>query len=115
MSHHTETKIQRSQLDAGLAQIPTYDSFYSFYRGLNNKSKGIHGTCIFTKRVTTVPVKAEEGLSSCLIPSTVANSDRIGGYPLSSEVDLSHDTIKSLDSEGRTTVCDFGMFVIINL
>lgn len=45
----------------------------------------------------------------------MAAEDRIGGYPLSSEVDLAYETMKSLDLEGRTTVVDFGMFVIINL
>lgn len=110
-----ETKITRAQLDAGLATPPSYDSFFSFYRGPFNKPKGVHGTCIFTKRATVVPFKAEEGLTSVLVPAQTLEADRIGGYPLGSEVDLTLQAMKDLDAEGRTTVCDFGMFVLINL
>lgn len=88
-----------------------YDSFFSCYR---RSVKAIHGTSIHTKRSVTVPVKAEEGLSSLLLPSTTLPRDRIGSYPLSSDLELGHE-MKELDSEGRTTVCDFGLFVLINL
>lgn len=100
-------------MDKGLACASGYDSFFSFYR--RTPPKGIHGTAIFTKRAACVPLKAEEGLGATLLPSTLAPADRIGGYPQSSEVDLSVADMKDLDLEGRTTVCDFGMFVIINL
>ena len=92
-----------------MACIPTYDSFFSVHR----PAKGIHGTAIFTKRSVTVPLKAEEGLSSTLIPPTT--TERIGGYPSIADIDLTLDEMKNLDLEGRTTVCDFGMFVLINL
>lgn len=95
-----------------MACMNAYDSFFSFYR---RSVRGIHGTAIFTKRDVVVPVKAEEGIASSLIPSTMAVSDRIGGYPLSSEADLDYNAMKDLDSEGRTTVVDTGMFVLINL
>lgn len=93
--------------------MPTYDSFFSYYR--RTPPKGIHGTAIFTKRATLVPVKAEEGIGASLVSANEDPSERIGGYPLSSEVDLSVGDMKDLDLEGRTTVCDVGMFVIINL
>jgi AP endonuclease-2 len=50
-----------------------------------------------------------------LLPSTMKAEERIGGYPLSSEVDLDYAAMKDLDAEGRTTVVDCGMFVLINL
>ncbi|BGP28557.1 Class II abasic (AP) endonuclease [Rhodotorula toruloides] len=107
-----ETKITRAQMERGMAVLDAYDSFFSFYR---RSVRGIHGTAIFTKRDVVVPVKAEEGIVSSLIPSTMAVPDRIGGYPLSSEADLDYNAMKDLDSEGRTTVIDTGMFVLINL
>ncbi|KAK4701301.1 AP endonuclease 2, partial [Phenoliferia sp. Uapishka_3] len=108
-----ETKITRAQMDNLLACMPSYDSFFSFYRRV--PLKGIHGTAIFTKKSTVVPIKAEEGIGSCLIPSTLEPAERIGGYPQSLDVDLAFHEMKDLDMEGRTTVCDLGMFVIINL
>lgn len=95
-----------------MACMNAYDAFYSFYR---RSVKGIHGTAIFTKRDVVVPVKAEEGIGSSLVPSTTVARERIGGYPLSSEADLDWNAMKGLDSEGRTTVVDCGMFVLINL
>ncbi|GAA5970880.1 hypothetical protein JCM21900_006427 [Sporobolomyces salmonicolor] len=107
-----ETKITRDQLDRGMACMNAYDSFFSFY---SRSKKGVHGTAIFTKRETTVPAKAEEGIGSALLPATTTVSERIGGYPLSSDVDMDYSTMKDLDGEGRTTVIDTGMFVLINL
>ncbi|GAA5912656.1 hypothetical protein JCM5296_006045 [Sporobolomyces johnsonii] len=107
-----ETKITRDQLDHGMACMNAYDSFFSFY---SRSKKGVHGTAIFTKRETTVPAKAEEGIGSALLPATMTGSERIGGYPLSSEVDMDYSTMRDLDAEGRTTVIDTGMFVLINL
>lgn len=92
--------------------MTAFDSFFSFYR---KSVKGVHGTAIFTKRDVVVPAKAEEGIGSSLLPSTMPVDERIGGYPLSSDADLDYNTMKDLDSEGRTTVIDTGMFVLINL
>ncbi|GAA5877263.1 hypothetical protein JCM16303_006220 [Sporobolomyces ruberrimus] len=107
-----ETKITRAQMDAGMANMNNYDSFFSFYRKM---VRGIHGTAIFTKRDVVIPVKAEEGIGSALLPASMTASDRVGGYPLSSDVDLDYTKMKELDAEGRTTVIDTGMFVLINL
>ncbi|TNY23190.1 Endonuclease/exonuclease/phosphatase [Rhodotorula diobovata] len=107
-----ETKITRAQIDKGMACMSAYDSFFSFYR---KSVKGVHGTAIFTKRDVVVPRKAEEGIGSSLLPTTVPVDERIGGYPLSSDADLDYNTMKDLDAEGRTTVIDTGMFVLINL
>ena len=95
-----------------MACMTAFDSFYSFYR---RSVKGVHGTAIFTKRDTVVPIKAEEGIGSSLLPSDMALPNRIGGYPLSSEVDMDYATMKDLDLEGRTTIVDCGLFVLINL
>ncbi|KWU46793.1 DNase I-like protein [Rhodotorula sp. JG-1b] len=95
-----------------MACMTAFDSFYSFYR---RSVKGVHGTAIFTKRETVVPIKAEEGIGSSLLPSDMALPNRIGGYPLSSEVDMDYATMKDLDLEGRTTIVDCGLFVLINL
>lgn len=111
-SAHAETKITRAQIDKGMACMRAYDSFFSFYR---KSVKGVHGTAIFTKRDVVVPRKAEEGIGSSLLPTTVPVDERIGGYPLSSDADLDYNTMKDLDAEGRTTVIDTGMFVLINL
>ncbi|GAA5907946.1 hypothetical protein JCM8208_004005 [Rhodotorula glutinis] len=107
-----ETKITRAQIEKGMACMTAFDSFFSFYR---KSVKGVHGTAIFTKRDVVVPAKAEEGIGSSLLPSTMPVDERIGGYPLSSDADLDYNTMKDLDSEGRTTVIDTGMFVLINL
>ncbi|GAA5957455.1 hypothetical protein JCM3765_001147 [Sporobolomyces pararoseus] len=108
-----ETKITRQQIDKGMACIDSnYDSFFSFYR---KTSRGIHGTAIFTKKDKVVPLKAEEGIGSSLLPANLTIEERIGGYPLSSDVDLDYNTMKDLDNEGRTTIIDTGMFVLINL
>lgn len=107
-----ETKITRAQIEKGMACMSAFDSFFSFYR---KSVKGVHGTAIFTKRDVVVPVKAEEGIGSSLLPTTMPVDERIGGYPLSSDADLDYNTMKDLDSEGRTTVIDTGMFVLINL
>ncbi|GAA5850799.1 hypothetical protein JCM5353_001886 [Sporobolomyces roseus] len=45
----------------------------------------------------------------------MTGSKRRGGYPSSSDVDLDYNAMKDLDAEGRTTVIDVGMFVLINL
>ncbi|SCV68387.1 BQ2448_508 [Microbotryum intermedium] len=107
-----ETKITRKSMGKDLAVMNDFDAFFSFLR----PPAGRHGTAIFTRRSALVPVKAEEGLSSVLIPSSTTNEDRIGGYPsFSDRDDWTHDDVVKLESEGRTTVIDCGMFVLINL
>jgi AP endonuclease 2 len=99
-------------MDKSLAVMEDFEGFFSFFA---RSVKGIHGTAILTKSEATVPLKAEEGLATSLLPAALTESERIGGYPLGSDVDLTFDEMKDLDAEGRTTVCDFGLFVLINL
>lgn len=108
-----ETKITRAQLDKTLACPINFDAFFSFFQ--DGGPRGIHGTAIFTKRKTCIPVKAEEGIGAALVPAALTTTERIGGYPEEADVDLSFAEMKQLDVEGRTTVCDFGLFVLINL
>lgn len=100
-------------MEKSLACMENYDSFFSYFQ--RRKARGIHGTAIITKRASCVPLKAEEGLSNCLVSSDLTDKERIGGYPTVEETDLDYATMKDLDLEGRTTVCDFGLFVLINL
>lgn len=108
-----ETKITRAQLDKTLACPINFDAFFSFFQ--RGGPRGIHGTAIFTKRDTCIPLKAEEGIGAALVPAALTTTERIGGYPEGTDVDLSFSEMKDLDVEGRTTVCDFGLFVLINL
>lgn len=68
-----------------------------------------------------MPVKAEEGISGVLQANDrpmIPVKDRIGGYPSSSaidDLDLSQQELADLDTEGRTTVVDMGLFVLINV
>jgi AP endonuclease-2 len=112
LSKRAETKITRAQIERGMACMENNDSYFSFYR---RSVRGIHGTAIFTKRDSVVPIKAEEGIGSALLPAAMTGQERIGGYPLSSDVDMEYIKMKDLDSEGRTTIIDTGMFVLINL
>ncbi|GAA6023706.1 hypothetical protein JCM11491_005280 [Sporobolomyces phaffii] len=107
-----ETKITRAQMNKEMACMENFDGFFSFYR---KAVRGIHGTAIFTKRSVVVPSKAEEGIGSGLLPAAMTASERVGGYPLSSDVDLDYNKMKELDAEGRTTIIDTGLFVLINL
>jgi AP endonuclease 2 len=92
--------------------MDSFDSFFSFYS--RSPPKGYSGTAIFTKRRSVVPLKAEEGLSDSLLTS-YPSPDPIGGYPSSEETGLTSAEILDLDLEGRTTVIDCGLFVLINL
>lgn len=102
-------------MSRNLACMEKWDGFFSCYR--RTPPRGIHGTAIFTRRETATPLKAEEGLSHLLVPSEVPAGARIGGYPTTSQAgdDVSLVDMRDLDSEGRTTIADFGLFVVINL
>jgi AP endonuclease-2 len=107
-----ELKITRDKVDRNMACMESFDSFFSFYR--RSPPKGYSGTGIFTKRKTVVPLKAEEGISSALLEFS-PSADQIGGYPSSEETGLTPSEIRDLDLEGRATVVDCGLFVLINL
>lgn len=97
-----------------MAIIPSYDSFFSSYS--RKPEKGYSGTCIFTKKSTTVPCKAEEGLTGLLPRCNGAETEQpIEGYLSEDDVDLNEADMMQIDMEGRTTIVDLGLFVCINL
>ncbi|KAK4050483.1 Class II abasic (AP) endonuclease [Microbotryomycetes sp. JL221] len=107
-----ETKITRAQMEKSMAVMKDWECFYSYF---SRYVRGIHGTATFTKSSSTVPIKVEEGLGTSLLPVTLGEKDRIGGYPLTSQTELTFAEMKDLDSEGRSVICDFGLFVLFNL
>jgi AP endonuclease-2 len=113
-----ETKITRDKVARQHAILKSYDSFFSSNRRL--PAKGYSGTAIFTKRTSCVPLKAEEGISGITQADskTIPASQHVGGYPSRSELsnlDLDVAELRDLDIEGRATVVDLGLFVLINL
>lgn len=110
----TETKITPAHIDRNMACLDHYDAFFSSFRR-KREGQGIHGTCIYTKRSSVIPVKAEEGLSSTLLPLDTPTTDRIGGYPSITDTNLTLSDMKDIDLEGRTTIVDCGLFVVITV
>lgn len=109
-----ETKITKKQIERSMAILPSFDSFFSSYS--RKPEKGYSGTCVFTKKTTTVPRKAEEGLSGRLPRHNGAEAEEaIDGAPQEHDVALNPADVKAIDSEGRTTMVDLGLFVLINL
>ena len=95
--------------------MPGFDAFFSSYR--RPPARGYSGTAVYTRRADCVPAKAEEGLSGIKLDpkAVIAESDRVGAYPSPTALDLSLPELRDLDLEGRATVVDFGLFVLINL
>ncbi|KAK7056384.1 Class II abasic (AP) endonuclease [Paramarasmius palmivorus] len=134
-----EVKSTRAALPKGVAVPPSYDSFFSF----PIQKTGYSGVATYTRSSTTVPLKAEEGLSysfncSQQIKPPLTPSERVSSpqcYPDSRVTVVSPDAgpsdneeehrkggrleltteLKSLDAEGRVLTLDFGMFVLINV
>ena len=113
-----ETKITKKQVERSMAILPSWDSFFSSYS--RKPERGYSGTCIFTRREAVVPLKAEEGISG-LLPlergkGEAGSSDQLIGGTLSPEsIALDMSDVRTIDSEGRTTIVDLGLFVLINL
>ncbi|GAA95421.1 uncharacterized protein L969DRAFT_92556 [Mixia osmundae IAM 14324] len=113
-----ETKITKDKIERSMACPDDYDAFFSSY--CRKPPKGYSGTAIYTKRAATVPLQAEEGLTGLSLSGEkdrddLARQDRIGGYPTPAAVELSSFEMRDIDSEGRTTVVDLGLFVLINV
>ena len=98
-----------------MAILPSFDSFFSSYS--RKPEKGYSGTCVFTKKSTCVPVRAEEGISG-LLPQDRRPEPKpeelIAGALKPGDIALNMQDVKVIDLEGRTTVVDFGLFVLIN-
>lgn len=111
-----ETKITKKQVTRSMAVLPSFDAFFSSYS--RKPEKGYSGTCIFTRRSVTVPVKAEEGISG-LLPldrkPEPSPDELIGGTLGPESIALNMQDVKTIDLEGRTTIVDLGLFVLINV
>ncbi|KIY49207.1 DNase I-like protein [Fistulina hepatica ATCC 64428] len=110
-----EMKITRQNLPSTVAFPPSYTSFFSF----PHKKSGYSGVAVYT-RDNIVPCKAEDTLTG-VTAQVIQPEDRISqsllSYPAHSLSDALPGDIdfKSLDSEGRSLVLDFGLFVLFNL
>jgi len=117
-----EMKSSRKLLTKDIAVPPSFDGFFSFPQ----KKTGYSGVATYTRTSSAVPLKAEEGLSGLLQPKPpLSPEERVSNasnYPshLDDDVDLDDEDESQnidpviLDSEGRTLVLDFGLFVLIN-
>ncbi|KAH8917545.1 DNase I-like protein, partial [Atractiella rhizophila] len=109
-----ETKMTRKQVERNMCIMNEFDCFYSFYSRV--PVKGYSGTGIYTKKSTVVPVKAEEGLSGRLkTVAALSDSSKILPHPSLESLDLTFNEILELDCEGRCTMVDLSLFVLINL
>lgn len=106
-----------------MAVPPSFHAFFSF----PVRKSGYSGVATYVRSATTIPLKAEEGLTGILQPKPpLSSEERISGlncYPqamissmpassLERQVDFD---FRDLDSEGRTIVVDMGLFVLINV
>lgn len=111
-----ETKITKKQVTRDMAILPSFDSFFSSYS--RKPEKGYSGTCIFTRRSVTIPLKAEEGISG-LLPlerrPEPSEQDLIGGTLGPDSIALNMQDVRTIDLEGRITMVDLGLFVLINV
>ncbi|KAG6887042.1 hypothetical protein C0992_001079 [Termitomyces sp. T32_za158] len=81
---------------------------------------GYSGVSTYVRTTCAVPLKAEEGLCGIVQPKPpLTGEERIStteGYPQRVLESIDDDIdFKDLDSEGRTLVLDFGLFVLINV
>ncbi|KAF8160011.1 Endonuclease/exonuclease/phosphatase [Crassisporium funariophilum] len=114
-----EMKTSRQNMPKSVAVPPSYDSFFSFPQ----RKTGYSGVATYTRRTTSVPRKAEEGLMGLIQPKPPFKlEERISdlrNYPPSSMSYEGEDEddvdFKDLDSEGRAVVVDLGLFVLINV
>ncbi|CAK5273443.1 unnamed protein product [Mycena citricolor] len=94
LMHGTEMKSSRSALPKATALPPSYHSFFSF----PTHKTGYSGVGVYTR---PTPLSADDRLSS------TRDVD-----PTSAPLDVDAQV---LDSEGRTLILDFGLFVLVNV
>ncbi|TCD69098.1 Class II abasic (AP) endonuclease [Steccherinum ochraceum] len=113
-------KSTRAGLPRDVALPDNFDSFFSF----PVTKGGYSGVAIYTNSDTSVPLKAEEGLSGRLQPNpTLSAAERVtASYPSVDDIKAFPDedgnipaTFDALDAEGRGLIVDFGLFVLINV
>lgn len=115
-----EMKSSRATLPRDVALPGPYHSFFSFPV---NKG-GYSGVAVYANSRKATPLRAEEGLTGMLQPKPpMSPEERVSmSYPLAHDFDPFPDDngeidsgFDALDSEGRTLVVDFGLFVLINV
>ncbi|KAG5651323.1 hypothetical protein H0H81_009096 [Sphagnurus paluster] len=122
-------KSSRTGLNKGNAVPPSYHAFFSF----PVRKSGYSGVGTYVRKTAAVPIKAEEGLCGIIqpkpplsgeecvsrpeaYPQRVIADERVGVEEAEEEEDVPPELdYKELDSEGRTLVLDFGLFVLINV
>jgi AP endonuclease-2 len=114
-------KSSRQTLERHFAVPDSYHPFFSFPTGKGKT--GYSGVAVYT---TKNPLKAEEGLMSLIQPKPPLDpAERIStSYPqaynlsevlMLDEASNTSSDLTPLDTEGRSLVLDFGMFVLINV
>ncbi|KAK9457835.1 DNA-lyase 2 [Dipodascopsis uninucleata] len=108
-----ETKIQRKDVDADMAIVPGFESFFSF----SKVKRGYSGVAIYTRNSICRPCRAEEGITGILdAPLSGGKKYRelpncIGAYDES----LGESEARLLDNEGRTLILDLDAFILIGV
>lgn len=109
-------KSSRQNLPKAVGVPPSYHSFFSFPL----QKTGYSGVAVYARTATVFPCKAEEGLTGLLQPKPpLSPAERVSvreAYPDETLGESASDfDFRSLDSEGRALVVDFGLFVLVNV
>ncbi|KAJ7919465.1 DNase I-like protein [Mycena leptocephala] len=111
-----EMKSSRQNLPKAVGVPPSYHSFFSFPL----QKHGYSGVAVYARADVVLPCKAEEGLTGLLQPKPpLSSAERVSvreAYPDETMAEAASDLdFRSLDSEGRALVVDFGLFVLVNV
>jgi AP endonuclease-2 len=109
-------KSSRQNLPKAVGVPPSYHSFFSFPL----QKHGYSGVAVYARADVVLPCKAEEGLTGLLQPKPpLSSAERVSvreAYPDETMAEVASDLdFRSLDSEGRALVVDFGLFVLVNV
>lgn len=111
-------KSSRSGLSKAVAIPPSYSAFFSF----PVRKSGYSGVATYTRTKTVTPIKAEEGLCRTIqFKPPYSAEEWVSSPEAYPQQIIEYDDVtdpldyKDLDSEGRSLVLDFGLFVLINV
>lgn len=110
-----ETKMTRKQLIEPMCILPSYNAFFNFH-----PTKGYSGTVTYVRKSTSIPLKAEQGITGRLpnlnhSSNPAIPNDPIGYVPADTRDDVDPQIWNALDEEGRAVVLDLGLFVLFNV
>ncbi|GAA5911545.1 hypothetical protein JCM6882_000534 [Rhodosporidiobolus microsporus] len=111
----TEHHIRQGQLRKSMSTLSNFDSFFSIDLRLRDDVLNHYGTATITRRTCCVPIKVEEGIGDRFVRGYTDEGARIGGYPTETQAGFDTGTMDDLDREGRATIIDTGLFVLINV